>query len=51
MVKQCESWAKIREFVVVQKAIESEMINSYYLEPKDKGLLASFKPGQFLTFE
>ena len=51
MVKQCESWTKIREFVIVRKVIESEMINSYYLEPKDKGLLAPFKPGQFLTFE
>lgn len=51
MVKQCESWTKTREFVVVRKVIESEMINSYYLEPKDKGLLAPFKPGQFLTFE
>lgn len=51
MVKQCENWAKTREFVVVRKVIESEMINSYYLELKDKGLLAPFKPGQFLTFE
>ena len=39
-----------REFRVVRKVYESEVITSFYLEPVDEIPLSRFKPGQFLTF-
>ena len=43
------NWEGFREFVVVKKVKESEVITSFYLKPKDNKPLASFRPGQYLT--
>lgn len=40
-----------RDFVVDRKEPESETITSFYLLPSDGKPLASFQPGQFLTFQ
>ena len=45
-------WQGYREFRVAQKVFEdkAKSICSFYLSPMDTSPLASFKPGQFLTF-
>ena len=45
------SWKNWRDFVVVRKVKESEEITSFYLQPKDKGEIPNFQPGQFLTHQ
>lgn len=42
-------WKGFREFIVDRKVKESEVITSFYLKPADKGLIASFKPGQYVS--
>lgn len=42
-------WSGFRPFTVVNKVKESDVITSFYLEPTDKGAIASFQPGQYLT--
>jgi nitric oxide dioxygenase len=42
-------WRDFRNFVVVKKVKESDVITSFYLEPQDKKALSSFKPGQYVT--
>lgn len=42
-------WNGFRRFVVERKVPENEHIASFYLRPEDKGALASFKPGQYIT--
>ncbi len=49
--EQDEAASGFRDFVVRRKQAESETITSFYLEPRDGRPLASFQPGQFLTFE
>ena len=44
-------WKNWRDFVVVRKVKESEEITSFYLQPKDKGEIPNFQPGQFLTIK
>jgi uncharacterized protein len=44
-------WQDWRNFVVVRKVKESEEITSFYLQPEDKGEIANFQPGQFLTIK
>lgn len=39
-----------RQFEVFQKVRENDIITSFYLRPVDGGALASFRPGQYLTF-
>ncbi|MEX3314182.1 2Fe-2S iron-sulfur cluster-binding protein [Sulfitobacter sp. PS-8MA] len=41
--------AAFREFAVVDKVIESEIITSFYLAPRDGQALWEFQPGQYLT--
>lgn len=41
-------WRGEREFVLVRKEKESEVITSFYLEPADGGPVADFKPGQYI---
>lgn len=41
-------WRGIREFRVVKKDIQSDIITSFDLEPVDGKKVASFKPGQYL---
>lgn len=42
-------WSGFRNFVVVDKVKESEVITSFYLKPEDGGPIASFKPGQYIS--
>jgi nitric oxide dioxygenase len=42
-------WRGWRNFVVRHKRQESEVITSFFLEPQDGGLVADFKPGQYIS--
>ncbi len=42
-------WSGFRPFRVARKERESDVITSFYLEPKDGGAVARFKPGQYIT--
>ncbi|KEA62579.1 Flavohemoprotein (Hemoglobin-like protein) (Flavohemoglobin) (Nitric oxide dioxygenase) [Marinobacterium lacunae] len=42
-------WRGEREFVLVGKTRESEVITSFYFEPVDGQPVAAFKPGQYTT--
>ena len=42
-------WNGYRAFVVDRKVPESDVITSFYLKPADKGPLAAFLPGQYIT--
>jgi nitric oxide dioxygenase len=42
-------WTGWREFVVAAKQPESEVITSFVLEPADRGPLADFEPGQYIS--
>lgn len=44
-------WAGFRPFVVARKVPESDIITSFYLKPADGGPIASFEPGQYLSFQ
>lgn len=44
------SWRGFRKFRVADKVMETGEIASIYLEPHDGKPIASFEPGQFLTF-
>ncbi|HCB41577.1 MAG TPA: NO-inducible flavohemoprotein [Pseudomonas sp.] len=41
-------WRGERAFRVVRRERESEVIESFYLQPSDGGALAPFKPGQYI---
>lgn len=55
MYKQAETqkggWRGFRKFVVEKKVKESAVITSFYLRPLDGGPMATFLPGQYLTFK
>lgn len=42
-------WNGYREFVVDRKVIESEVVTSFYLRPRDGGAVPPYKPGQYIT--
>lgn len=42
-------WQLFRDFLVVKKEKESDVITSFYLQPKDGGKLAPFQPGQYVS--
>jgi nitric oxide dioxygenase len=42
-------WNGYREFVVERKVLESTVVTSLYLRPRDGGPLPDFKPGQYIT--
>ncbi|SDZ93496.1 nitric oxide dioxygenase [Thalassobacillus cyri] len=44
-------WVGYRDFEVIDKVKESEVITSFYLKPVDGGALPSYKPGQYLTIQ
>jgi uncharacterized protein len=44
-------WKGTRTFVVDRKEAESQTVTSFYLRAEDGGLIAAYKPGQFLTFQ
>lgn len=41
-------WRGVREFTLVKKVAESDIITSFYLEPKDGGPVANFQAGQYV---
>ncbi|MGG1662034.1 NO-inducible flavohemoprotein [Brevibacillus sp. NRS-1366] len=47
--EQPGGWSDFREFVVQRKVVESDVITSFYLVPADKGLLAAYEPGQYVS--
>lgn len=47
--KQTGGWSDFRAFVVDKKVVESDVITSFYLVPRDGGPLASFEPGQYVS--
>lgn len=42
-------WRGEREFTLIQKEHESEVITSFYFEPTDGAPVSAFKPGQYIT--
>lgn len=42
-------WSDFKEFKVIDKVKESEVITSFYLLPKDHSVLPTFLPGQYIT--
>lgn len=44
-------WQGKREFVLVEKRIESEWVKSLVFEPADKGAVTGYKPGQYLGID
>ncbi|MBO9128321.1 NO-inducible flavohemoprotein [Bacillus sp. 165] len=55
MYKEAEQqeggWREFRNFIVVKKVKESDVITSFYLEPQDGKELSTFNPGQYVTVE
>lgn len=42
-------WRDFRDFTVVKKEKESDVITSFYLKPTDGGPISSFEPGQYIS--
>ncbi|KNE21111.1 NO-inducible flavohemoprotein [Virgibacillus pantothenticus] len=49
--KQSGGWAGFRNFKVTQKIKESDVITSFYLQPKDGLAIPDFSPGQYITIK
>jgi nitric oxide dioxygenase len=46
---QNNGWADFKDFKVVDKVKESEVITSFYLKPADGSSVPEFEPGQYIT--
>lgn len=44
-------WLDYRDFKVVKKVVESDVITSFYLEPIDEDPLANYEAGQYITIK
>ena len=42
-------WRTFKDFTIVDKVVESEVITSFYLKAVDGQKLPSFKPGQYIS--
>ncbi len=42
-------WEGFKDFIVLKKEVECDIITSFYLYPKDRYVLPLFKPGQYIT--
>lgn len=42
-------WREYKDFTVIKKVKESDVITSFYLKPTDELSLPEFKPGQYIT--
>lgn len=42
-------WSEFKEFKVIDKVKESDVITSFYLIPTDNSLVPTFLPGQYIT--
>ncbi|MEA3322341.1 MAG: NO-inducible flavohemoprotein [Bacillota bacterium] len=47
--QQTGGWEDFKNFEVVEKVEESELITSFYLKPSDGSTVPSFTPGQYIT--
>src|SRR5699024_8135723 len=47
--EQPGGWDGFKDFVVVDKVKESDVITSFYLKPYDNNVLAEYETGQYLT--
>lgn len=47
--QQPGGWAGFRDFTVVNKVKESDVITSFYLQPSDGGPIATYLPGQYIS--
>lgn len=46
---QSGGWSGFRDFTVAKKVKESDVITSFYLQPKDGKGISSFTPGQYIS--
>ncbi|MEH7118890.1 NO-inducible flavohemoprotein [Neobacillus vireti] len=44
-------WEGFRHFIVDRKVVESDVITSFYLKPEDRGQIAGFIPGQYISIK
>jgi nitric oxide dioxygenase len=44
-------WREYKDFTVIKKVKESDIITSFYLKPTDEKRLPDFKPGQYITIQ
>lgn len=44
-------WADFKPFRIERKIKESDVITSFYLVPQDRGALAAFEPGQYISIK
>lgn len=50
LAEQAEGgWKTFKDFIIVDKVVESDVITSFYLKPVDGQQLPSFKPGQYIS--
>ncbi|WP_102347260.1 NO-inducible flavohemoprotein [Bacillus sp. Marseille-P3661] len=42
-------WAEFKEFKVIDKVQESDVITSFYLAPSDQSIVPTYEPGQYIT--
>src|SRR5699024_3642129 len=47
--EQPGGWDGFKDFVVVDKVKESDVITSFYLKPYDNNVIAEYETGQYLT--
>ncbi|PJK16322.1 NO-inducible flavohemoprotein [Chryseomicrobium excrementi] len=47
--EQTGGWRLFKEFTVVEKVQESELITSFYLKPTDGAAVPSYQPGQYIS--
>lgn len=47
--QQPGGWTDFRPFIIASKKRESDVITSFYLTPQDKGPIAAFEPGQYVS--
>lgn len=47
--KATGGWKMFKEFTVVEKVPESDVITSFYLKPADGDVLPAYKPGQYIS--
>lgn len=48
-VSQSGGWKDFRDFTVAKKVKESDVITSFYLQPKDGKGISTFTPGQYIS--
>lgn len=44
-------WSAAREFVVIDKKIESQLVTSFVFEPEDQNPVLDYQPGQYIGIE